>query len=665
MLNLCSMEREAGSLPLLSSPIPNKQDRGFPRIWLAWLVPASIFALGLGLRLYCLDCRGLWFDELASVEGAQRGPAAILTDRFGWLHTQTPLHYLLVWLTIQPVDPVSTSLLVRLPSALAGALTVPLVYASGKEMFGRAQGLLAALMVALSVVHLNYSQDVRPYAMLTMLTVLSVYCLLVALRRGPGRWWLAFFAAYSANLLNAYVALTVALPALGPYLLWELRGLWAARKSRGEQGGQTRNTFAPLRYAALSVVGLACVAVVTLLDMTAVPRTSPDPAALKLQALLTAPLELVTWFTRFGLGQPLEQWTRLALFLLAVWGLYAGLRAGRVRGALLCGLFITVPPVVLVVLATTNAVFQRYALFVLPFYFLLIGNGLISLISCVRAALTGRDRRVGQVRRTLVQVTGSCLLILPVLYFAFGAYTYVDPDHNRRIPVRGSLAFRDVSDYLAGSARPDDMLIFMGWDPTVSMFYWQNKPPAPAFSVHDPRIFSHHPARFIYWVIDYEFGLPPDVVADERWQQVSRFEDVVVFRQEATTGTVAATVDWFTTSMEAHYPHDRYVEQVMNTLRGGLYQSQGRVQQAADAYLRASTLFIMGEEYLHTSQSWAARGDTDRAWRDALFAKSMQPYLPELHAWMAQLLTGMGDATLARTESRIAGALSARLTAKK
>src|SRR6266542_2759579 len=96
-----------------------------------------ITLLALALRLWCLDCYGLWYDEVASIEIASRGPAAILTDRFGGMLVQTPLHYLMVWLTSLPLDPASSSILVRLPSVIAGALTPLVVYGIGKEMFGR------------------------------------------------------------------------------------------------------------------------------------------------------------------------------------------------------------------------------------------------------------------------------------------------------------------------------------------------------------------------------------------------------------------------------------------------------------------------------------------------------------------------------------------------
>jgi hypothetical protein len=89
----------------------------------------AIIIIALDLRLYGLDSYSLWMDEVESIAMAQRGIGAIFTDRLGFYANQTPWHYLLVWLTIQPVDPAPTSVLVRLPSALAGTLLVPMVFA--------------------------------------------------------------------------------------------------------------------------------------------------------------------------------------------------------------------------------------------------------------------------------------------------------------------------------------------------------------------------------------------------------------------------------------------------------------------------------------------------------------------------------------------------------
>jgi hypothetical protein len=69
------------------------------------LILTGLTLLALGLRLYDINSFSLWFDELASIEVAHRGVNFFLTDRFGWMLVQTPLHYLTVWLTLLPVDP--------------------------------------------------------------------------------------------------------------------------------------------------------------------------------------------------------------------------------------------------------------------------------------------------------------------------------------------------------------------------------------------------------------------------------------------------------------------------------------------------------------------------------------------------------------------------------
>jgi hypothetical protein len=674
-----------------------------------WLALIGICLLGLALRLYCLDCHGLWYDELASVEAAQRGLSAIFTDRFGWLHTQTPLHYLIVWLTTLPLDPALSAVPVRLPSALAGALTIPVVFALGTQLFhpvststtqpaqtagarekARWVGLVGAGLVGLSAVHLNYSQDARPYALLTLLTTLSVYCLLRAERAGFGghghanRWWLGFGVVCALNLLNAYIALTLVMPAVLPYLLWMLYSLFARHGlyrrhrphhrqedvDRNGNGNGNRSGHASrgkvvgnvLLHAVLVVVLVGLVSTVVFLDMSMVPRTPPDMGAFRVGWLVSSPVELVSWFTRLGAGGQVERAVQMALLLLAIWGVYGAVRAGAGRGALLCALLIVVPSALLAVLSTSNVVYQRYALFALPFYFLLVANGLVSIVLSVFASTAASGAGVQGYGPPWVRwgrlICAVGLVGLVVLPFAVGAHAYVDPARKSQVIVRGSLHLRDLALYLARHAGPQDAIIFAGWDPTVSMFYWRDRPPAPAFSVVDPRIFDYEPAGHVYWVFSYEFSLPQDVLGSGRWQEVARFGDVLILRQNASSAPAGDTLDWFAHAMLAAYPGHRYVEQVMNTLLGGVYQARGELDRAAHAYRKAGTLFPIGEEYLRTSQGWAERGYLHKAWRDALIAKSMQPYNPELHTWMGQLLSLMGESTLSHVELQLGEVLA-------
>jgi uncharacterized membrane protein len=204
-------------------------------------------------------------DEVDSIAVAQRGLAASFGDRFGMFAEHTPWHYRLVWLTVQPLDPTTSSVLVRRPAALTGALLVPVVFALGREWFGRPAGLLAAALTAGSTTLLGAAQDLRPYAFLAFFTVLSVYCFQVALRTGLAGWWAAWAAAMIANLLNNYTAITLVLPALLPCWGRALLGLGLRREERHA-----------LRYALPAAALIALATCAGLLEIAQLPKAPPD-----------------------------------------------------------------------------------------------------------------------------------------------------------------------------------------------------------------------------------------------------------------------------------------------------------------------------------------------------------------------------------------------------
>jgi 4-amino-4-deoxy-L-arabinose transferase-like glycosyltransferase len=601
-----------------------------------WLLPAGVFLLGLALRLYCLDCYGFWGDEVASIEGARLGVQGFTGGCFGWICNQTPLHYLLVWLTIQPVDPAASGALVRLPSAIAGGLTCLVVYGLGREMFGRAQGLLAALLLALSAIHLNYSQDLRPYAMLVFLTALSVYCLLVAERTRSGRWWLAFAAATVANLLNSYHALTLVMPSLAPYLVWVLWRLWSRRHE--ETGGSRL-------YAAgsLLAIGLACV--VALQGVFKGPRIAPDLGQFSPATILTSIIELVTWFTGFGLGGQVERLLQLGLLVLALVGVYGAIRQGYARGAFLCLSSIAIPPAILALLSATYVVFQRYALFAIPFYFLLIGNGLLYLLTHLNQAAQQPAAKIRQ--GTAMTVVGLALAV-----FVLGAYIYMTPDGHSKFSYRPD--FRDAARYLSERAGAKDTIVFadvpaLGF--TIGTFYWRGAPPAPVYDARDPRLFAHDTSGNVYWIISAE---DPDALAKlasgQGASQVVRFEGVVILREARPKDGILDSMDHVLAKLQAA----EFGSQPLATLRGTLYQARGDIAGAVGAYKSAGTYFPTGDEYLRTAEGYAARGEDTNAWREAILSKFWQPDKPDVHKWLAEELLATGYRSESAVEEQIA-----------
>lgn len=152
---------------------------------------AAIIAVGAALRLYRLGAQSFWFDETAEMRVAMRALSQIVTGREGigvvyGPHgmsgdVQPPLtHYVYhFWLKLGCGE-----FWVRLLPALLGVLTIYVLYALGRDLLGRSQGLFAAFLLAVSPFHIWYSQDARPYSFLVLFSLAGMFYFLRALRQG-------------------------------------------------------------------------------------------------------------------------------------------------------------------------------------------------------------------------------------------------------------------------------------------------------------------------------------------------------------------------------------------------------------------------------------------------------------------------------------------------
>jgi len=561
---------------------------------------------------------------------------------------QTPLHYLMVWLTALPVDPASTPVLVRLPSVIAGALTPLVVYGIGKEMFGRAQGLLAALFVALSAVHIGHSQDVRPYSLLILTTALSVYCLLRAEREGSRKWWAAFAISTVSALYISYFSLTLFLPALIPYLLWLLWRLWSRRS----------NNPLPLRHAFLAILGTAILAIPVALDVLRVQRNPPDISVLLRtpSLLLDQNALLLTRTMQFGLSGEFETYAQWGLFLLALLGVYAAIRSRRFRAIALCVSIVVIPSLLLAVAKTTNPIFQRYAVFVMPFYFLLIANGIMRFWT----RRPGADARK-PVNQSKIQNLKSKISVLlgtmVALLLITGVYIYFSPEGHRRFSYLPD--YRGAAQYLSGVAGPQDLIVIAD-EPALGAevvnFYWRGAPPAPTFDARDPRLFAQQPRGTIFWVVSF-FQNNPEFIqdlpsSDPEWSDPAYFERIVIMRDLRHS----AMPGMERLALQAEEKLAGF--QPVRTLQGVLYQARGETAQAADFYRQAGAYFPqLGAEFFSSAQGFGVRGDDDKAWREAITSKFMQPGNPDLHAWMSRHLLATGFPAESRIEAEIVEAL--------
>ncbi len=174
-------------------------------------LPLLLTLLAFGLRLHQLGRRSLWYDELLQVDIAQ-GPLLEIGSQLS-LHAAMPLDYLLLhgWLGLG-----RSEFWVRWPALCFGTLAVPLIYALARRLFkgrtGRRVGLLAAALLTPAAFAVQYSQEVRPYALLTMLTLVGYLGLWQVYATGHSRYWGLVWVGLVGSLLSHYFALFMLLP---------------------------------------------------------------------------------------------------------------------------------------------------------------------------------------------------------------------------------------------------------------------------------------------------------------------------------------------------------------------------------------------------------------------------------------------------------------------
>ncbi|MEZ5156914.1 MAG: glycosyltransferase family 39 protein [Solirubrobacterales bacterium] len=180
------------------------------------LVVAALTVLGFALRLARYQ-QTVFGDELSTLYGVD---GRSLTEVTSYVSSDAeispPLFFILAWLTTKLG---SAPELVRLPSLIAGTVSIPLVYLVGARAINRPAGLIAAGVMALSPFMIFYSADGRGYAVAIALLLGSTLAMLEGARTGNARWWVAYGAF---SLLAMYTHYTAAFPLVAQFfwLLW-------------------------------------------------------------------------------------------------------------------------------------------------------------------------------------------------------------------------------------------------------------------------------------------------------------------------------------------------------------------------------------------------------------------------------------------------------------
>jgi len=348
-----------------------------------WIALAAIVVMGATLRFWQIGQKDLWLDECISAIAADESLSKTVADVAKY-DAHPPLFYLALNLTTRLVGRDEAGL--RTFSALASIGCIVLTYAVGAALLGRAAGLLAAGLAAMSSFQLYFAQEARLHAFVTLLVLGSTYVfvrILKSPRASPrALWpWMAGYGLLTAAALYTYyyAAFAVAAHAAAFCALWLCARLRpGADEERWLLTARRAEALWPMLFGAMALGGIlfAIGWGGTVLDrlgemgqVTSRPY-GPSEVAAALRQFLTG-MAFDRAAPRLD-GFSVASFTALALLPLA--GVLCAMR--RTPGAALILLLSVLVPFGCVAFLTRPHMFEaKHVAFAAPFWLLMIGAG--------------------------------------------------------------------------------------------------------------------------------------------------------------------------------------------------------------------------------------------------------------------------------------------------
>lgn len=356
----------------------------------AWVLLVPIMAAGCALSLYRLDAKPFWIDELVVVRAALE-PLRQGLESFKSYSDTPPLYFFIIHAALHLGE---GEWFARLPAVIFGTFSIAALYLLASRLFGRATGLLSALLFTTAPLRIIYSQEARFYIFFTLLYLLALHAFFMIQRTGKARYYLGFAVLFPLSLFThyfsvLYLACNLALLGASLYLI--------GRTSVGQREAKKRL----LTVLAVAAVSMALFFPWILKVPDYASRNSIGAPEISLPFLLRT-------LSSLGSG---GFWPTLIETALALAGVLLSLRSRKAETAFLLvnGLGFIVLALCIVEL-TNHRYGVRYVTCVQPLYLILIARGIWKLSGVVFSAAGARGSR--SLLRTMLAAFGIAAILL-------------------------------------------------------------------------------------------------------------------------------------------------------------------------------------------------------------------------------------------------------------
>ncbi len=335
-----------------------------------WLLLLPMVVAGAFLRFHMLGVRSLWPAECFGILTA-RQPWPMFLRTMWWGEANMAFYYFLlrVWLLLGDSEVWLQSL-----SVLFGVMTIPAVYALGSKFLHRKVGLIAAALLAIHSFHIDRSELLRSYSLLTLLVVLSTYTFLALLESSGRKGLWALYVLFSTLAIYAHT-----------FAIFVLCAQWlAVIPGRIKRLGVLKLLSAAAAMGILAAPLLAVMILENKGQLDWIPRQTLASTLNVLKGIVGADI--------LALQSPVGSALLLALYVVTwifvVWGLLRterkGLEEPMTRAAVsVLAWSLAFPVVAMTAISFVKPIiYPRFLLMCVPAAVLLAGEGLATIERC-------------------------------------------------------------------------------------------------------------------------------------------------------------------------------------------------------------------------------------------------------------------------------------------
>ena len=419
----------------------------------------------VGLRMYRLNTYSLWLDETIQYQ--------VATLPLKQMLCRLPYDWLVLPVLITKLQILANfdgdAWQLRLPYVCFGTGTVLAIFLLAREMFSTRVAWLTAFLAAIWPRLIEYSQEMRPYALFVLLASASGFALLRALRTNRTSYWSLFAGAATFELYVHHLAL---LNVFAFFLFALVSICFDYIQSRYQEVPVPSTT--PNYLSLVTKVTTAFLAIgvgfVSVLPFYLIPLSQEEHRGIL--KLNSNAFEVVALYLSLGTGR-----TLFILVALALVGLGIACRS-RKRTAIFALLWIFVP----LLFATRHFGGERflgsprYLLFLIPALLPFVAAGAIAISELIvllpglkGTALAGRVVTEAALALAYVILAG---LVAPALIALYS--------HNpKSLPVD----LRSAYAYLLAHAKRNDVILGAGdtemwissWFPSTDSYFFRSK----------------------------------------------------------------------------------------------------------------------------------------------------------------------------------------------